>query len=216
MRTLVCACVAMLLPSAAWAQEEGQELRLLKPAARQGFYLAGGLRNGALTISDENLGGLGFMTGFGVAVRGGQMANDWIGFGLAINTGGGGNDVWGGGWGALSLELMLTPLPGEDFAIRGSVGVGGMGVARAKPEEETEKDPSGTAGALYTLGVSYDLFPWYEKDKYESGGFAFTGFLEGMLLPGDGLIAGGVMIGLEVTYWFGFNKNKLDIPPEAY
>ncbi len=205
---------ALLLALVASAPVTASAQDLLKPAARQGFYIGGGLRQALLTASDDDIGNLGLFLGGGFTLRFGQVVNDKLGIGLAINNAGGSNDDWAGGFGALSLEMQLTPLPGEDFAIRGSIGVGGGGVTRAEGEERDD-DPPGAFGAVYTLGVSYELFPWYEPDKYETGGFAFTGFLEGILFPGGDLVTGGVMLGLEVTYWFGFQKNRLDLPPEA-
>jgi hypothetical protein len=134
---------------------------------------------------------------------------------LALRTdgrrAGGGNDDWTGGYGALQLEGQAIIYP--DLALRGAIGVGGMGVARTDEALKTEDDPSGTAGTVYTLGVSYDWFPWWELGD-GSGGFAFTVFMEGSLLPGDGLIAGGIMMGFEVNYWFGLGQNKLELPPE--
>ncbi len=201
--------LAMSAPLTASAQE------LLKPAARQGFYIGGGLRQALLTATDDDIGNLGLFLGGGFTLRFGQVVNDLLGVGLAINNTGGSNDEWAGGFGALSLEMQLTPLPGEDFAVRGAIGVGGGGVTRSDPELETDDEPSGAFGAFYTLGVSYELFPWYEAEKYETGGFAFTGFLEGFFFPGGDLVTGGVMLGLEVTYWFGFQKNRLELPPDA-
>jgi hypothetical protein len=205
---------ALLLALAASAPVTASAQELLKPAARQGFYIGGGLRQALLTSSDDDIGNLGLFLGGGFTLRFGQVVNDKLGIGLAINNAGGSNDEWAGGFAALSLEMQLTPLPGEDFAIRGSIGVGGGGVTRAEGEER-DNDPPGAFGAVYTLGVSYELFPWYEPDKYETGGFAFTGFLEGILFPGGDLVTGGVMLGLEVTYWFGFQKSRLDLPPDA-
>lgn len=214
--TLLAAMCALLPATGARAEEE---LHLLEPAARQGFYVGGGFRFGGAGIDSDKVGSLGATLMNGFDFRAGQMANDWIGFGLAIQSGGGKNDTWQGGFGALSLELTLIPVPtARDFALRGTIGVGGIGVSRVKVEDKTDDDPTGTAGALYTVGFSYDFFPWRDdaKDQYESGGLGLTFFVEAVLLPGDGLNTFGGVAGMELTYYFGFNKTRLVLPPSAY
>lgn len=205
-RLLFAFALLVVAPTSASAQD------LLRPAARQGYYLGGGIRQAAMFTDTDAAGNLGFMMGGAFALRAGQMVDDLIGFGLAITSGGGSNDDWTGGYGGLLLEVQLTPLSTDDFAIRGGVGIGGLFIGRADESMEREDDPSGTAGSLYTLGVSYDLFPFYDKGSSDTGGFAFTGFLEGMLLPGGSVTTGGVLLGLEITYWFGFQKNRLELP----
>lgn len=210
-RVLLLALGATLLSTPAFAQQ----VELIKPGGRQGYYIGGGFRQAILTMQEEDLGNLGLMLGGGGALRFGQMVDDFYGFGLSISFGGGGTDEWSGGYGGLQLELHLMPLEEEDFAVRAGVGLGAAGIGRTDPAMETDDDPSGTFGTLYTLGVSYDLFPWYEPEEYQTGGFAFTGYLEANLLPGSNLIIGGVFLGLEVTYWFGFQRSRLDLPPDA-
>lgn len=184
---------------------------LVKPAGRQGYYIGGGLRQAAMDMISDTAGNLGFMTGGAFTLRLGQMAGEEFGFGLVLYSAGGSNDDWTGGLGALQLEGQVIIFP--DLALRGAIGFGGMGVSRVKPEEEREDDPSGTAGSLYTLGVSYDWFPWWEKGD-SSGGLAFTVFVEGALLPGSDLTAFGILGGIEVNYWFGIGDNKLDLDPD--
>lgn len=184
---------------------------LVKPAGRQGYYLGGGLRQGAMDMISETAGNLGFMTGGAFTLRLGQMAGEEFGFGLVVYSAGGSNDNWTGGLGGLQLEGQYIIFP--NLALRGAIGFAGLGVGRVKEEEEREDDPSGTAGTLYTLGVSYDWFPWWEPED-RSGGFAFTVFIEGALLPGSELTAFGILSGIEVNYWFGIGDNKLDLDPD--
>lgn len=193
---------------------DAQELQLYKPAPRQGYYIGGGLRSMMGGGGADKVGALGYMNGFGFAFRFGQMATDKLGLGLVIAGGGSSNKTWAMGGGNLSLEVQYKPFAAEDFAVRGSVGLGAFGAARVKKEEETKDDPAGGLGAMYTLGASYDLFPFYEKDKYDSGGFAFTGYGEFQYLPTDEVWSLNFVIGLEVTYWFGLGKNKLELPAD--
>lgn len=207
--TGLLALLCSLAPGSATAQE------LLLPAARQGYYLAGGVHTGVVGTRDEDLGGLVTAPGSAFTFRLGQMANQWLGFGLSISGGGTASDVWTSGYAALSLEVQYVPIPYDNLAIRGGVGLAALFVGRKDPAQAREDDPSGALSSIYTLGVSYDLFPLYEPKSYESGGFSIAGFAQGHLMPGDGLLTGGFLIGLEVSYWFGLNKNKLELPTDA-
>jgi hypothetical protein len=196
---------------AAGVAELASAQTLVVPAPRQGYYLGGGVRQAAGSMISSTAGNLGFFQGGAFTLRLGQMAGQEFGFGLVLSSGGGQNDDWTGGYGALQIEAQYVFF--ENLAFRGGVGVGGLGVGRVKPEDEREDDPSGTFGSLYTLGFSYDWFPWWERAD-GSGGFAFTVYIEGYLLPGDDLAAFGALAGIEVNYWFGIDDHKLDLPPE--
>lgn len=196
------------------SEAQAQQLELRQPAARQGYYVGGGLRSTNAYGRGDNVGGLGLQFGFGFSFRTGQMVNDYLGVGLYLNAGGGGSSDWGFGGGGLGIEMMYKPLDDYDFAVRGGIGFAAGGLSRREEELARDDDPSGGIGANYTLGVSYDLFPFYEKDKYESGGFAFTGFFEVNLLPADEFWIITSVTGLEITYWFGLDDNKLDLPAD--
>lgn len=196
-------------PSALLAQE------LTEPAARQGYWIGGGYRSVLMYSDSEDVGGVGPFLGTGFTLRLGQMSNDWIGFGVAFMFAGGGGDIWNSAYGGLSLDVNLEPPVDEDLTIRLGTGVAGLSLSRVDESQARSSDPDGTFGALFTVGASYDLFPFYDRDAYESGGFAFTGFVELQALPGDGLLTVSGLVGLEVTYYFGFPKNKLDLPPDA-
>lgn len=210
-RVSLIVLMSLAVPSGAFAQE----LELLEPGGRQGYYIGGGFRQAVLTMDEEDLGNLGVMLGGGAALRLGQMVDDFFGFGLLISFGGGSTDEWSGGYGGLQLEGQIMPLEGEDLAVRASIGLGALGIGRTDMAMMTDDDPEGTFGTLYTLGASYDLFPFYDKEKYETGGFAFSGYFDLTLLPGGNLLIAGVFIGLEVTYWFGLQPSRLELPPDA-
>ena len=69
-------------------------------------------------------------------------------------------------------------------------------------------------GPLFSAGLSYDWFPFHDPKSYRSGGFALTFLLEGRYLPGGDITTGGGFLGVELTYWFGLDKNKLELPVE--
>ncbi|MEM7677977.1 MAG: hypothetical protein AAF449_18425, partial [Myxococcota bacterium] len=76
--------------------------------------------------------------------------------------------------------------------------------------------PEGTFGSMYTIAASYDLFPWYDPEEYESGGHAISFFVEGQFFPGlGGTTTYGAVLGIEFTWWSGLNRNKLDLPADA-
>lgn len=179
-----------------------------EPEARQGYFIGGGVRSGALLSSADGVEGPGFANGGGLAIRMGQMVDDMIGFGLSFTGGGGATDEWNSGYGGLLLGAQLVPMPKENLALHAGIGMGGIGISRKDETQKREDDPEGGPGALYALGMSYDWFPFYEPED-GSGGFAITVFFEGVLLPTSDVLAGGVFMGVELTYWFGLDDNKL-------
>lgn len=204
---------AIALASSGVASEAVAQ-ELTKPAARQGYYIGGGLRQLVGGSGGEVVGSFGFMQGFGMALRFGQMATDHIGLGLVFGGGGSANGDWRVGGGHLSMELTYKPLDDYDLGLRGGIGFGVLSATRAEEEDVRDDDPEGGIGAQFSLGASYDLFPFYDKAEFESGGFAFTGFAEFTVLPADPLWSVNFVVGLEVTYWFGLAKNKLELPAD--
>ena len=189
---------------------EAQELRM--PEARQGYYLGGGLRSG-ITTAEADVGGFGALTHLGASFRFGQMATPWLGLGLALGGGAEGNDDWTLGYGFLQTEGQLKPFD-FDLAVRLAAGVGGGGVSRVDESESSDDDPDLMFGPMFTAGLSYDWFPGYDASRYESGGFAFSFFAEARFFPGGDVNAGGGFIGVELTWWTGLDKRKLDLPIE--
>lgn len=191
--------------------EAREEIELLKARGRQGFFIALGTRGAYLGLDAEPVGNLGFFQGGTFNFRFGEMVNDLIGFGMNIETGGGQTSDWAGGYGGLMVEVQLTPFD-FDLAFRGSVGVAAFGLGRKEEAEEREDDPSGSYGSYYGLGLSYDWFPFH--DEGDSGGFSIASFVEGRIMPLGDILIGGAFVGVELTYFFGFDKNRLDLSVE--
>lgn len=205
--TLAGLVAASIAPSAARADD------LVTPQARQGYFIGGGMRSGVFNMDTSAAGNLGLMQGGAFTLRLGQMATPVIGFGLSIGSGGGSNDDWTGGYGGLSLELQAVPM--DNLALRAGIGLAGIGLERIDPAQKRDDDPSGGAGTLYTLGMSYDWFPWFDRAEGDrSGGVAFTPFFEASALPVDGIFAFAIFLGFEATWWSGLEDNKLDLDPE--
>lgn len=208
MRRLVFSLLLVLLaPATARAQE------LSLPEARQGYYIGGGLRSGVGFADNENVGDFGALTHFGVAFRFGQKTLPWLSFGLVIPGGAESNEEWSAGYGGLLLEAQLEPFD-FDLAFRLSVGVGGGSVSREIEANVTDDDPEFFFGSWYMAGVSYDWFPFYSPEDYDSGGLALTLFAEGRYLPGGDVNLGGAFVGIEITWWSGLPKQKLELPVE--
>jgi hypothetical protein len=207
--TALVALAAALAPATAAAQE------LVAPGPRQGYFVSGGLRAGLLGLRDADLGSLGLGASQGGVLRFGQMANDWIGFGLRVGGGAVRTAEWSFGYGGLSLDAQLVPSAALDLSLALSVGVAGGGVARLDPDAATDDDPTGGAGTLYTLGAAWEFFPLHDEGRLESGGLGLAAFVEGQLLDAGGLVAGGVFVGLDVSWWFGLARNRLDLPADA-
>jgi len=197
-------------PRAAHAQE------LRPPGPRQGYFLGGGLRAGVLTLDADQLGNIGAFPMFGGSFRFGEMVYDWLGFGGQVRFASGSKDDFSTFYGAGLMEAQVQPWRSLPLAFRLGSGAFGQGLSRADPRLEREDEPGGAYGAIVTGGASYDLFP-FRNDPLKSGGLALSLYADGELLLADAIRSGGVMFGVEITYFFGLQRNKLDLPvDEAY
>ncbi len=194
------------------ASQTQTDVELVSPKARQGFFLGLGLRSGLMGARADGVGDLGPLQGGVFNFHFGQMANDVLGFGLGIDFGGGRNGTWVAGLGALTVSFHLAPFEKINFAFHAAVGPGFVSVVRKDEDARRDDDPEGAYGALYTLGATYDWFPFH--DPGESGGFAITSFVEGRVFPTGDIVAGGIFAGVEVAYWFGYGKNRLVPDPD--
>lgn len=210
--TRLLSLIVLTAASLVGSHASAQELRL--PAPRQGYYLGGGLRSGVASAraEAESVGGFGTLTHFGGFFRFGQKALPWLGVGLALGGGSESNDDWSVAYSGLLLELQAEPFDGLDLAFRGSVGVGGGSVSRSDLTQETDDDPGFMFGPMYQVGLSYDWFPFYNDKANGSGGTALTFFVEGRFFPGGDVTTGGGFVGIEVTWWTGLDRRKLELP----
>ncbi|MBK8010387.1 MAG: hypothetical protein IPK13_03505 [Deltaproteobacteria bacterium] len=183
---------------------------VFEPAARQGYYLALGLRNGWGVVHDSDLGLLDLMPNLGLTLRTGQVVNDHLGLGIFIESGGGAGRKWLGSYGTLAMEGQYIPIANENLALRGGIGLAFLGVARRDEAKKRDDDPTGDLGTLYKLGMSYDWFPAYDPGD-GSGGFAVTVFAEGQFLSAGDLWSSTVFVGVEASYWFGFDRSRLTL-----
>jgi len=199
------------LPAAASAQAD-LTTALRKPAPKQGYFLEGGPRSGVLVVGNPELEGLGAFTGAGGAFRFGEMALPWLGFGGVAHAFFGSNEGFDMNYGAFSMEAQIAPFEELDLAGRIAVGPFLQNVTRKNPELALEGEPDQGFGAILTTGLSWDLFPFYDRDGYGSGGWALSLYADGQFLLGSDFKSGGAFLGLELGYFFGLSKNKLKLP----
>jgi hypothetical protein len=193
------------------ASQTQSEVELVAPKARQGFFLGLGLRSAFMGANADPIGDLGLLQGGLFNFHFGQMVNNLYGFGMGLELGGGQNEQWATGMGGLTVSFHLAPFD-INIAFHAAVGPAFVSVIRKDEAAKREDDPEGAYGALYVLGVTYDWFPWH--DPGESGGFAITSFVEGRFFPTGDIMAGGIFAGVELSYWFGFGKNRLALEAE--
>jgi hypothetical protein len=200
--------VATTTPNVALADDV-----LEPPGLHQGYYASLGLY-GLSNINWEKgdqLNGAWF--GSGQAVRFGQMLTRKLGLGLALNFGGTAGEANGrkqtSSLFALSLEGQWMPF--DRFSILAGSGVGAVQYKYNKVLPDEPTDLRGGAGGIFSLGASYDFFP-YRKPL--SGGLALSPTVRMQYLPGGTANMFAVFFGLDITWWTGLPKNQLDLPPD--
>jgi hypothetical protein len=198
---LAAIVIALALAAAAPARAE---TLLEPPRQRQGYYFAAGL---SLVLDHNWKDGKsvgtwpGQLFGFGV----GQLLTPRFGLGLHIDFGGAKS-------GTRTSQIVGLGVEGQwelarNIAVHGVVGLGVVGLRDSANEDEGLE---GTAGAGYTLWLSYDWF----LGRRRTGGWALTPIAGARFLPGsDDARALIGFFGLELTYWTGLPRNQLDLPP---
>jgi hypothetical protein len=191
------------LGAATRAHAQAQEL----PRQRSGYYLAFGLMGGVSQAwrDGEAVKELGAGSGFGH--RFGQMLTRHLGLGLRLDAGGaraGDDRVTLGG---LALEGQWEFA--TNLTLRCGVGPALVAIEDVRDEYEPQK---GTFGAGYSLGLSWDWFPW--GSKASSGGFAFTPVMSTRFVPGRNASALTFLVGVEFTWWTGLPRDQLILPED--
>ena len=201
--------LAVLTPHGVAAAQD-DEVELVLPAARQGYFIGGGLAFAANINDSDEVGQIGPLFGSYFNLRLGEMVTDWFGFGLHFGGGPTSDDRYDVGFGGGLLDVQFVLF--DHFALRGGVGAGGLSTT---DNEEDQDMLLGTGGAYYLAGASYDYFPFY--DSGDSGGFSVTPTLQFIHLPGNTFRSYIVLLGVETLWWTGLDSNKLILPEdEAY
>ena len=198
-------CLVANSPNA--SAQDAEVVELSEPAARQGYFIGGGVSGISNLNNSDEIGDVGPLYGTYFNLRLGEMVTDWLGFGFHVGGGTGSDDRYDVGYGGGMLDVQIVPW--DHLALRLGVGAGGLSTTDNKEDTDTLL---GTGGAYYMAGASYDYFPAY--DVYDSGGFSFTPSLQLIHLPGMEYESYIVTLGLEMTWWTGLDNNKLILPDD--
>jgi hypothetical protein len=177
---------------------------LVPPRPRQGYYISGGVY-GVLDANWDRQRWYKGWPGAAGGVRLGQNLYEWLSVGIGVDFG------WATGtkrqatFGGLSLEGRLHPV--ADLGVRAAVGFGVLSATEL--QAEASDAARGGVGDYYTLGVSYDFFPF--GDANSSGGVAFTPVVQVRVLPRNEFNAMLAWVGIEVTWWLGLPSNQLEL-----
>jgi hypothetical protein len=201
------ACLALLVGVSLFSTPARAQT-LEPPSPRQGYYLSLGLHNGIIHTweDDESLGT--WLSG-GFTIRLGQMLTRRLGLGLQIFSGSAKKDQENSTTFGLGLEGQVA-LTGR-LAVTGGLA---LGVLQLHDDRVENEELRGAFGAEYSLGASYDFFPYKRK---LSGGLGLAPIVQVRFLPGDEATSISLLAGLHVSWWTGLPRNQLDLPPgEGY
>lgn len=179
---------------------------LSPPQARQGYYLSAAAHAVGAHTTERDLGRLGLGLGGAAGARIGEMVTPWLGLGFAASGGSLDDGRWRQSYGGLLLDAQLVPW--RHLALHLGAGVG---FVRATDQEQKVDGTVGTAGAYYSAGLRYDVFPLY---GHGSGGLALTPGVQIKHFPGESLRSTMVWLGIEGVYWFGLDKQELELSPD--
>jgi hypothetical protein len=194
----VLVLAALLVGSAA---ARGQTLE--RPRARQGYFVGFGLHGLGARLEDD--GDASRTWGMANNLRLGQMVTARLGLALAIDYGGGERGDDASTLGGLGFEGQWEVT--TNLALRAGVGIGVVSIDDTSRDDD---DLRGGYGAAYTLGVGYD---WFLTDR-RTGGWALAPVAQLRWMPGDGFSSWSGLVGLEVSWWTGLPKNRLDLAAE--
>jgi hypothetical protein len=207
--TGVAPCIASASPApddaSASSQDEDAPIPNKPPRIDGGWI--GVVGHGTLGFVRVNdLSTPGAFSGFGGAVRGGQMILPW--FGLGLQAGGAvavrseaeaRQRAW---MGTLLVDLQFVPVPKIPLSVRTSFGFGGGAVREAGVLER-----AGFGGAMFSGAVRYELFPGvarYRPDR--GGGFGLgpeLGWIGATPAAAGRPLANFVYLGLSGNFYFG-------------
>jgi len=200
-RILAASAVALALTLVAGT---GRAQELMPPAPRQGYYISLGAYGVVGGSHDRVDGWLGAMAGPGGSLRLGESLLPWLDLGIGFAAAGLYDQQYVSLVGHVSFEVQLRPI--DPLFARVSVGFGFTDFTR---REKGIDKPLGRIGGSYGIAVGWDLFP---GDQRGSGGFAITPVVWFEAGPGEEFttLAGG--IGLEISWWTGLPRERLDLP----
>jgi hypothetical protein len=201
--SLILAVVSSLVAPVAAQETADEEIELVIPAARQGYWIGAGY-GGTANLNFQTDGpDTGTLLGSGGHLRIGQMITEWFGMGLQFGGGVAENDRFDTSFGGVMLDAQLVLL--DHLAIHGGVGAGGLA---ATDHVDEDAGLLGTGGGFYMVGASYDWFPFWDRG---SGGWSLSPQAQLQYLPGNLFDAYVFLVSVDVVWWTGLEKNKLEL-----
>jgi hypothetical protein len=186
--------------------EAAPETHLEVPRPSQGYYISLGAYGVGAMAFDKGRGVRSPTPGMGYSLRLGEAITPWLDLGLSFGLG------WTFGDQADKLSLTRLVVDSqwhvtEHWFIRAGFGAGnGQG-----PDPERFSDVRGVFGDTYLAGVGTNV---YLSDKHKSGGWVLTPLVSLEVAPDNQFTTASVWLGLEISWWSGLTRDKLELPIE--
>lgn len=155
---------------------------------------------------DKNRGTRSPTFGTGYSLRLGEALTDWLDLSLAFafgSTSGDVDDTLSLGRFGLTTQWYLTE---RLFVQAGFGATNGQG-----KDPEDHKLSRGRYGDVYLTGIGTNL---YISDNDQSGGWVFTPVLTAEVGPNANFTTAALWLGVELSWWTGLDRDKLNLPFE--
>jgi hypothetical protein len=179
------------------------------PTTRQGHFIGVGVFGVGAMAFDANRGTRAPTLGQGFSLRLGESVTSWLDLSLAFaysSTYGAPQDSLSFGRFGIQSQWYLHPTWFTQF------GFGGTSASGADPENFEQS--RARYGATFWSGIGFNI-PL--SNVHKSGGWMLTPLATIELAPEKTLTTTALWIGLEVSWWSGLARDKLQLPDtEAY
>jgi hypothetical protein len=184
-------------------------VQLEHPKPNQGHFIAVGLHGLSAMAFDESRGTRAPTFGQGVSLRLGESVTDWLSLSLAF--------ALGSTYGERrdSLSLVRFGITSQWYLDPRWFVQAGFGATSGQGRDPADYDVSRSRyGDVYLTGLGRDF---YLSDASRSGGWVLTPMLTAEVGPDSRLTTTALWLGVEVSWWSGLSRDKLDLPtPQAY
>lgn len=179
------------------------------PKPNQGHYLALGLYTLGAMAFDDGRSTRQPSVGFGFGLRLGESLTDWLDLGLALAIG----STQGREEDTLSLGRLT--IHSQWYVSHRWFIQAGFGATSGQGADPDDRERNrGRYGDVYIAGVGANL---YLSDAARSGGWVLAPVLTFEAGPDREFTTTAVWLGLEVSWWSGLSRDKLELPVgEAY
>jgi len=213
-RTRIPSALLLVLTGSCGATAAAQnapeaQLQLELPKPNQGQYLALGLYTLGAMAFDDGRGTRRPTFGAGFSLRLGEAVTDWLDLGVAFALG----STQGKEQDALSLGRFT--IHSQWYVSRRWFLQAGFGATKGQGADPEDLEQSrGRYGDVYLAGLGTHL---YLSDAARSGGWVLSPVLTLEVGPDPTFTTTALWLGLEVSWWSGLSRDKLELPVgEAY